>query len=114
MKNDVTGALCAADKKETDNAAYLLSALSEKSEKEIEAMLRRGVSPWLIANELDVLFEFKDEILSYMITKLNKMVEENRFTQEEADELVAEFEMNFAELNERFSDIERLGEKDNE
>ena len=102
MKTDVNYVLSTAEETDSGNVVCLLSALSGKEETEIESMLRRGVSPWLLANELDVLYEFKEEILGYMITRLCRMVEENQITQEDADELVAEFEMNFAELEERF------------
>ena len=103
MKTDVNYVLSTTDETDSGNVVCLLSALSGKEEAEIEAVLRRGISPWLLANELDVLSEFKEEILGYLLTQLSKSVEESQISQEQADELVAEFEMNFAELEERFA-----------
>lgn len=70
-----------------------LSRLSGIDKGRIEQILRTGKNPWELAEELGVLGDLRDELLSHIFFYLDIMVEEQQLAREDADEMIALFEM---------------------
>lgn len=78
---------------ETGNVTMVLSLLSAGSEEELEAKLQTGKSPWQLAEELNVLDAFWELVFARMLNQLDFIVHTGQISQQQADELVAHFEM---------------------
>lgn len=79
---------------QSGGVVQLLAMLSGKPEAWIERRLQTGITPWDLAEELSVLGEFRDTLLERMLTQLCQMVREHQISQQDADDLIARFEMN--------------------
>lgn len=82
------------DQLESGNIVHILAVFSGTDEDVIERQLRTGKNPWDLAKELGVLGRLRDELLGRVISYLEVMVQEQQISQEDADEMIACFEMN--------------------
>ena len=77
---------------ESGGVVPLLAELSNSPEMEIEQMLQTGITPWILAQRLNVLGKFRDALLERLFSQLQTMVENNQITQQHADDMIAYFE----------------------
>ncbi|MEG0616360.1 MAG: hypothetical protein RR508_02215 [Oscillospiraceae bacterium] len=90
-------AFAAVAKTKYDTPALIVAELTDRTEKSvIEEHTELGKTYGTIANEAGKLTEFKAEILKLKKSSLTDQVEKGNLTQEEADAIIAEIEVNQA------------------
>lgn len=78
---------------QSGDIVHSLSRLSGMDKNYIEQILHTGKNPWELAEDLGVLGDLRDELLSRIFFYLDVMVEEQQLSREDADEMIALFEM---------------------